>query len=183
MSMVVNVHTFERFESVCTATFFESRGFTKDDFAINPTLPDCDPLFYESTGGPGSWQIIECDSVKKEVRLAEQLAEAKQQRIDELLAEFHAATEQTYGINVQIGLVVKFAAAIAQQNTTVLDYLAPLLDWVAEGESRYLAAKNNVLLANSVEEIDATSLQLLEWLSADPAITNEEARGLDYGPN
>ena len=150
--------------------------FSPDVWAINPVIPDAPKRHWESP--------ITGDSIalkpqgKRDEADAKYLQEEKDSKFSELEQEFTDTLESIYPTGRQIWLTKAASDAKADGRTDRLAYINTLWSWVNSGAAALFASQDLMKSKDSVEEVNAVTLDLTDWLSSDPEVSIRTVEGI-----
>ena len=170
MGTVVHRQTLEVRELVNPPDYSDS------EWLINAVLPDAPKRHWKS---PITGDSIPLKSqAEKDEADAEYLQDEKDAKFNELEQEFTDTLESIYPTGRQIWLTKAASDAKAQGLTDRLAYINTLWDWINYGAAVLFAAQDAMKSKESVEEVNAVSLDLADWLSSDPKVSIRTVGGV-----
>ena len=166
MATVVNRETLEVRLSVNTPDYDPA------DWLINPAIPDAPVRHWEivgdSLGLKDAAGIAEAD--------AEYLIQQRQAHKDYLVEEFNAVLDARYAPSSQRFMIKMMSDAEAGGLDSRHEYLESLWVWIQAGVAILLATHQAV---DEAEEFLAVTLNLTDWLAADPEVSIRTAGEID----
>lgn len=150
--------------------------YSGNEWLINVVIPDAPKRHWKSpiTGD----SILLKSQAEKDEADAKYLQDEKDAKFDELEQEFTDTLESIYPTGRQIWLTKAASDAKAQGLTDRLAYINTLWDWINYGAAVLFAAQDAMKSKESVEEVNAVSLDLADWLSSDPKVSIRTAGGI-----
>tara|TARA_E500000331_G_scaffold327408_1_gene346334 strand:+ start:975 stop:1493 length:519 start_codon:yes stop_codon:yes gene_type:complete len=150
--------------------------FPSDVWVVNPVIPDAPKRHWKS---PITGDSISLKSqTEKDEADAKYLQDEKDAKFNELEQEFTDTLESIYPTGRQIWLTKAASDAKAQGLTDRLAYINTLWDWINYGAAVLFAAQDAMKSKESVEEVNAVSLDLADWLSSDPKVSIRTVGGV-----
>ena len=150
--------------------------FSPDVWVINPVIPDAPKRHWESpiTGDT----ILLKPQGKRDEADAKYLQSEKDSKFSELEQEFTDTLESIYPTSRQIWFTKAASDAESAGLTDRLAYINTLWSWVNSGAAVLFAAQDEMKSKGSVEEVNAVTLDLTDWLSSDPKVSIRSVEGI-----
>ena len=170
MGTVVHRETLEVRELVNPPDYSDS------EWLINAVIPNAPKRHWESPIAGDS--ILLKPQNKRDEADAKYLQDTKDAKFDELEQEFTDTLESIYPTGRQIWLTKAASDAKSEGRTDRLAYINTLWNWINSGAAVLFATQDLMKSKQSVEEVDAVTLDLTDWLSDDPKVSIRTVEGI-----
>ena len=150
--------------------------FSLDVWVINPVIPDAPKRHWESPIAGDS--ILLKPQSKRDEADAKYLQDTKDAKFNELEQEFTDTLESIYPTGRQIWLTKAASDAKSEGRTDRLAYINTLWNWINSGAAVLFATQDLMKSKQSVEEVDAVTLDLTDWLSDNPKVSIRTVEGI-----